>query len=98
MCGPASDQLEETKESGFELREKFKKQQRKLEKKMLGESDSEDSDNEQKKEEEGVNWGFTEDAWDDDNNFDEPDSEKKPNFLKVSFTPEILTFHCCRRR
>ena len=85
MCGPASDQLEETKESGFELREKFKKQQRKLEKKMLGESDSDDSDNEQKKEEDGVNWGFTEDAWDDDNNFDEPDSDKKPNFLKVFF-------------
>ena len=44
MVGPESDQLEETKESGFELREKFKKQQRKLEKKMLGESDSDDSD------------------------------------------------------
>ena len=44
MVGPENDQLEETKESGFELREKFKKQQRKLEKKMMGESDSEDSD------------------------------------------------------
>ena len=32
----------------------------------------------------GVNWGFTEDAWDDDNDFDEHhDMSKKPAFLKV---------------
>ena len=36
------DQLEETKESGFELREMYKKKQRKLEKQMLGESDSDE--------------------------------------------------------
>ena len=33
---------------------------------------------------EGVNWGFTEDAWDEDNDFDDIDGSKKPNFLKVS--------------
>jgi len=36
------------------------------------------------KKEEGVNWGFTEDAWDEDNDFDDIDGSKKPNFLKVS--------------
>ena len=38
------------------------------------------------KKEEGVNWGFTEDAWDEDNDFDDIDGSKKPNFLKVSKT------------
>merc|ERR1719153_195081 len=86
MNGPSEDQLKESEESGFELREKFKKRQKKLEKQMMGESDS-DSDDEdtKKKKEEGVNWGFTEDAWDEDNDFDDIDSSKKPNFLKVLY-------------
>jgi len=93
MVGPESDQLEETKESGFELREKFKKQKRKLEKKMLGESDS-DSDGDEdkkKKKEEGVNWGFAEDAWDDDNDFGEIEAtDKKPSFLKTTLNPDAF--------
>jgi len=32
LCGESEDQLDESKESGFELREQFKKKQRKLEK------------------------------------------------------------------
>ena len=88
LNGPEEDQLKETEESGFELREKFKKKQKKLEKQMLGESDS-DSD-EEKKEESGVNWGFTEDAWEDDNNFDDIDPSKKPNFLKDQLDPNAF--------
>jgi len=96
MVGPVDDQLEESKESGFELRDQFKKKQRKLEKQMLGE---EDSDEEEKgkgksKEEEGVNWGFTEDAWDDDDADDinacVGGDGKTPSFLKVNLLSLIL--------
>ena len=44
------------------------------------------------KKEEGVNWGFTEDAWDEDNDFDDIDGSKKPNFLKVSKTIFMFDF------
>ena len=50
---------------------------------MMGE---EDSDEEEKKEDEnGVTWGFAEDAWEDDDKDDDllPDTSKKANFLKV---------------
>ena len=86
LSGPSEDQLEESKESGFELREQFKKKQKKLEKAMMGE---EDSDEEEKKEDEnGVTWGFAEDAWEDDDKDDDllPDASKKANFLKVKKT------------
>ena len=46
----------------------------------------EDSDEEEKKEDEnGVTWGFAEDAWEDDDKDDDllPDASKKANFLKV---------------
>ena len=92
MCGPAEDQLEESKESGFELREMFKKKQEKLEKAMMGEEDSD----EEEKEEKGVTWGFAEDAWEDDDKDDDllPDASKKANFLKVFYKGEFLvTFY-----
>ena len=84
MNGPAEDQLDESKESGFELREMFKKKQRKLEKEMLGEEDS-DEEETKKDSEEGINWGFTEDAWEDKDDDDDftPDPTKKASFIKV---------------
>ena len=63
---------------------------------MLGEEDSdeEEKDNGKSKEEEGVNWGFTEDAWDDDDADDINASVgrdgKTPSFLKVRFPSLIL--------
>ena len=51
MNGPAEDQLKESEESGFELREKYKKRQKKLEKQMMGESDSDSDDEDTKKKE-----------------------------------------------
>ena len=63
---------------------------------MLGEEDSdeEEKDNGKSKEEEGVNWGFTEDAWDDDDaddiNASVGGDGKTPSFLKVRFPSLIL--------
>ena len=59
---------------------------------MMGE---EDSDEEEKKEDEnGVTWGFAEDAWEDDDKDDDllPDASKKANFLKVK-KRDFLSIH-----
>ena len=89
--------MEESIESGFELREAFKKKQKKLERQMLGEDDSDEEEKKDEKED-GINWGFAEDAWDDSKDDDDniPDPTKKPNFLKVLCflsvrTPSIRT-------
>ena len=96
MSGPVEDQLEEAKESGFELREQFKKKQKKLEKAMLGEDDSDEEEAVNgKTAEEGINWGFAEDAWDDSKDTDDlalPDANAKPSFLKVFFSFWILLY------
>ena len=58
---------------------------------MLGEEDSdeEEKDKGKSKEDEGVSWGFTEDAWDDDDaddiNASVGGDGKTPSFLKVTF-------------
>ena len=60
---------------------------------MLGEEDSDEEEEKAKekaKEEEGVNWGFTEDAWDDDDSEDVNapigGDGKTPSFLKVNYS------------
>ena len=66
---------------------------------MLGEGDSDEEEKakENSKEDEGVSWGFTEDAWDDDDaddiNASVGGDGKTPSFLKVKINLNLLFSH-----